>query len=79
MDTLQIILGLVAGTALPLLAAKFIPNSTFKTWGINIGKKLSEQGTKYVGKETWQKLENTIVGSFVAFSDGLKEGAESDN
>lgn len=79
MEWWQAAIALLAGTILPVLATKFIPNSTFKAWGVSVGSKLTTEGRKIAGKEAWEKLEGTIVGSFVAFSDGLKEGAESDN
>lgn len=70
---------LLAGTAAPILIAKFIPNSTFNAWGFRAGKALSSEGTKLVGAEAWTKLENTLQGSFLAFSDGFQKGLGSDN
>ena len=79
MDTWYIIaLSFLVGTLLPILFVYFLPNEKFYNWGYLIGQNLSTAGKKLVGESNWEKFENNLTGSFFSFSQGLKEGADSD-
>ena len=72
------IIAFLAGTIIPLLFISFLPNKKFHDWGVGIGQKLSAAGNKFAGAN-WESFENNITGSFMSFSKGLEEGADSDD
>lgn len=76
-DTLMLIIAFIVGTMLPLLFGTFLPNTKFHAWGVKLGKKFSAKGNTFV--PGYEQLENNLTGSFLAFAQGFKEGADSDD
>jgi len=72
------IIGVLVGMILPLLFATFLPNAKFYNWGVSVGKKMSAEGNKIIGKN-YEQLENNLTGSMLSFSQGVKDGAAQDN
>lgn len=73
------VIAFVVGILLPFIFASLLPNSKFYAWGFSAGKKLSGFMQGKVGKDAWEAMENNITGSFFAYAQGLKEGADSDD
>jgi len=74
-----IIIAFLIGTLLPFIFASLLPNSKFYNWGYKAGQKLSLFFRDKVGIEAWESMENNITGSFFSYSQGLKDGADSDD
>jgi len=51
----------------------------FYQWGYKHGLKLSSYGRKKIGVENWENFENNLTGSFIAYAQGFKDGADSDD
>lgn len=76
---LTLIIGFVVGVLAPVIFMSFLPNKKFKAWGTVVGKKASLKGSKLIGKENWEKLENNLTGSVLSFAQGFVEGADLDD
>lgn len=76
---ITLIIGFVVGVLVPVIFMSFLPNTKFKKWGITVGTKASLKGSKLLGKENWEKLENNLTGSFLSFAQGFAEGADLDD
>ena len=75
---LSTLLALVVGTFIPMLLAAYLPNTTVKKFGVKAGKKFSAKGNKFAG-DAYEKLENNLLGTLTAFTNGFIEGADSDD
>ena len=75
----EYVLAFVFGVIIPFILAAILPNEKFYQIGFSLGKKLSAKGISWLGKETWEKLENSLLGSFIAFANGLEAGASDDD
>ena len=73
------LLAVLGGTLLPMIFAKWVPNEKWHQWGFSAGKKLSEKGVQFFGAKSWEQLENSMLGSFAAFVQGVTEGANEDD
>jgi len=81
METSTLLTGLISfvvGVLLPMAFATFLPNKLFYGFGFNLGKKMSQEGNKLIGK-SYEELENNLTGSVIAFAQGLEEGSNVDN
>jgi len=73
------LLALLGGTLLPMIFAKWFPNERWHAWGLAAGRGLSKKGVQFFGAESWETLENSMLGSFAAFIQGVTEGANEDD
>jgi len=79
MDVFTQILSFIVGLILPMIFANFLPNEKFYAWGRKVGRKLSSGGRTVVQIQAWEQFENNITGSFLAFANGLRDGADDDD
>ena len=73
------IIAFVVGIIVPLLFTYFLPNAKANEYGKALGAKMSAFGSAKLGKDSYEKLENNITGTFVSFALGFQEGADSDD
>lgn len=78
-DWTQVSIGAVIGALIFSALVSFLPNALMYKWGSMLGSKLSSEGRKALGKGSWEKLENNLVGSFVSLAAGIKDGADADD
>ena len=74
-----VLAGFLGGTILPMAMASWWPNERWHSWGVSVGKKLSEKGRGFFGSSSWEQLENSMLGSFASFVQGVEEGANLDD
>ena len=73
------LLSVLVGTLFPLVIAKWLPNDKWHGWGLKAGRALSKKGSQFFGAESWETLENSALGSFAAFVQGVTDGANEDD
>jgi len=79
LSVIYVVVGFIVGMILPLIFAKYLPNEKFYKWGVKHGKYLTKKGREWFGVENWEKVENSITGSAVAYVQGVSDGADSDD
>lgn len=81
------LIGLAAGLGLGSILIKFLI-SAYKShvlkhiqgYGRTVGRWISSQGRKRMGKEKWEKMEDEVLSTTMEeFTIGLREGWNSDD
>ena len=57
----------------------FIKKGQFENWGKAVGRFLSKIGNAKLGRNKWEKIEDTITLAILSFAKGVKIGADEDD
>ena len=77
--TIWVVVGFIIGVVLPIIFAKWLPNSLFHNWGVKVGRVMSATMRNKITVGNWEGFENKLTGSFLAFAQGVKDGADEDD
>ncbi len=70
----------ILAPALLWVAGKYIPNNKLAVWGVKHGRAISRKASATaLGKDAWEKIEDTFLGGLVAYVTALKKGADMDD
>ena len=79
MDIIELILGVIFGTLIPLLFLRYLPNEKIYDFFYNLGKKADEGASKYIGDKNREAVEDNFSSSLMSLSTGFRDGLDSDD
>ena len=66
-------------SALSSFLLAWVKKGQFEDWGKKVGRMLSSLGNTKLGKDRWEKIEDTFTLSILSFAKGVKLGADEDD
>jgi len=79
LDIVNLTVGGVLGALILIAYFKWTPNKYVYQTFFGLGKKLSKKAGQKLGKQNWEKIENSLVGTVTAAAKGFEDGANSDD